>query len=68
MSAFARRVPALAILFVAGLFEIGWAIGPNTLMGFHAHPSLATAGSMLASLALLGFALKQPPLGTAYAV
>jgi quaternary ammonium compound-resistance protein SugE len=58
-----------AILFVAGLFEIGWAIGLKYTDGFsRLIPSLLTAGSMLASLALLGLALKQLPLGTAYAV
>jgi quaternary ammonium compound-resistance protein SugE len=57
------------ILVVAGLFEIGWAIGLKYTHGFtRLVPSLWTVGSMIVSLALLGLALKTLPVGTAYAV
>ncbi|MEN2975667.1 quaternary ammonium compound efflux SMR transporter SugE [Tistrella bauzanensis] len=60
---------AWIILFLAGLFEIGWAIGLKYTHGFsRLWPSMFTAASMLASVVLLGVALKQLPLGTAYAV
>lgn len=56
-------------LFVAGVFEIGWAIGLKYTDGFtRLVPSLLTVASMVVSLALLGFALKTLPVGTAYAV
>jgi quaternary ammonium compound-resistance protein SugE len=57
------------ILFVAGLFEIGWAIGLKYTEGFtRLWPTLWTVSSMALSLALLGLALKTLPVGTAYAV
>lgn len=60
---------AWIVLFVAGLLEIGWAVGLKHTEGFtRLVPSLLTAASMVASLGLLGFALKTLPLGTAYAV
>lgn len=56
-------------LFLAGLFEIGWAVGLKYTDGFtRPVPSLLTAASMVISLGLLGLALKTLPLGTAYAV
>jgi quaternary ammonium compound-resistance protein SugE len=56
-------------LTVAGLFEIGWAIGLKYTEGFtRALPSLWTIASMIASILLLGLALKTLPVGTAYAV
>lgn len=56
-------------LFIAGLFEIGWAIGLKYTEGFtRPLPSLFTAGSMIISFALLGLALKTLPVGTAYAM
>ena len=56
-------------LFVAGLFEIGWAIGLKYTEGFtRLVPSLLTIGAMIVSLALLGLALKTLQVGTAYAV
>ena len=56
-------------LFVAGLFEIGWAIGLKYTNGFtRLVPTLLTAISMATSLGLLGLALKTLPVGTAYAV
>jgi len=56
-------------LFVAGLFEIGWAIGLKYTNGFtRLVPTVLTAISMAISLGLLGLALKTLPVGTAYAV
>lgn len=57
------------ILVLAGLLEIVWAIGLKYTEGFtRLWPSLVTACAMLASLGLLGIAMKTLPLGTAYAV
>lgn len=56
-------------LFLAGLFEIGWAIGLKYTDGFSKPlPTVLTVASMIVSLALLGLALKAVPVGTAYAV
>jgi quaternary ammonium compound-resistance protein SugE len=60
---------AWLILFFAGLLEVGWAIGLKYTEGFsRLVPSVLTAGSMVASIVLLGWALKTLPVGTAYAV
>ena len=60
---------AWTILFVAGLMEIGWAIGLKYTEGFsRLVPSALTLGCMLASIVLLGLAVKTLPIGTAYAV
>lgn len=60
---------AWLILFVAGLCEIGWAIGLKYTHGFtRLGPSVLTIISMVISLGLLGLALKTLPVGTAYAV
>ncbi|MGD9537248.1 MAG: quaternary ammonium compound efflux SMR transporter SugE [Alphaproteobacteria bacterium] len=60
---------AWVYLFVAGLFEIGWAIGLKHTQGFtRPLPSALTIASMVVSLGLLGLALRTVPLGTAYAV
>jgi len=60
---------AWSILALAGLFEIGWAVGLKYTAGFsRTIPSLLTALSMILSVGLLGLALKNLPLGTAYAV
>jgi len=57
------------ILVVAGLFEVAWAIGLKYTDGFtRLWPSVGTAAAMLASVVLLGFAMKTLPVGTAYAV
>ncbi len=57
------------ILLVAGLLEIVWAVGLKYTEGFtRLWPSLVTALAMLASLGLLGVAMKTLPIGTAYAV
>jgi quaternary ammonium compound-resistance protein SugE len=60
---------AWVVLFVAGLAEIGWAVGLKYTGGFtRLGPSIATLISMAASMGLLGVALRTLPLGTAYAV
>jgi quaternary ammonium compound-resistance protein SugE len=57
------------ILIVAGVFEIGWAVGLKYTEGFtRPWPTALTAGAMVISLGLLGLALKTLPVGTAYAV
>lgn len=57
------------ILLIAGLFEIGWAVGLKCTEGFsRLVPSVLTVGAMIISLALLGLALKTLPVGTGYAV
>ena len=56
-------------LLIAGLLEIGWAIGLKYTEGFsRLWPSLATIAAMILSLGFLGLALKTLPVGTAYAV
>ena len=49
------------ILVIAGLFEVGWAIGLKYTQGF-------TLGAMAISVGLLGLAMRDLPVGTAYAV
>jgi quaternary ammonium compound-resistance protein SugE len=57
------------ILIVAGLFEIGWAVGLKYTQGFsRLWPTVATVAAMVVSLALLGVAMRSLPLSTAYAV
>ena len=57
------------LLTLAGLFEIGWAIGLKYTDGFtRPLPTVLTAGSMLVSIVLLGLAVKTLPMGTAYAI
>ena len=57
------------ILFVAGLFEVGWAIGLKYTDGFtRPVPTILTLVSMVISVVLLGIALKELPVGTGYAV
>jgi len=54
---------------VAGLFEVGWAIGLKYTEGFtRVVPSVLTVVSMAVSVALLGLALRTLPVGTGYAV
>ena len=56
-------------LFIAGLLEIGWAIGLKYTDGFsRLWPSVATGISMILSIGFLGLALKTMPVGTGYAV
>ncbi|HWK69196.1 MAG TPA: quaternary ammonium compound efflux SMR transporter SugE [Rhizobiaceae bacterium] len=60
---------AWTYLFFAGLFEVGWAIGLKYTDGFSKPlPTVLTVISMVISLGLLGLALKDLPVGTAYAV
>ena len=60
---------AWVILFVAGLFEIAWAVGLKYTAGFtRPWPTAAAAVALIASMALLGVSLRTLPLGTAYAV
>ncbi|HDS1819432.1 quaternary ammonium compound efflux SMR transporter SugE [Pseudomonas putida] len=57
------------ILFFAGLFEVGWAVGLKYTDGFtRPLPTVLTVGAMVISLGLLGLAMKELPLGTAYAI
>ena len=57
------------MLVVAGMFEIVWAVGLKYSEGFtRPAVSLATLGAMIASMGLLGLAVRDLPVGTAYAV
>ncbi|MBE0593834.1 MAG: quaternary ammonium compound efflux SMR transporter SugE [Gemmatimonadales bacterium] len=57
------------ILFLAGLFEIGWAIGLKYTDGFtRPWPTIGTVLAMVISVLMLGLAMKSLPVGTAYAV
>ncbi|MFV8556486.1 quaternary ammonium compound efflux SMR transporter SugE [Sulfitobacter sp. SBS6] len=57
------------LLVLAGLFEVGWAVGLKYTDGFtRLWPSVLTAASMIVSLVLLGLALRSIPLGTGYAI
>jgi quaternary ammonium compound-resistance protein SugE len=57
------------ILFFAGLFEVGWAVGLKYTDGFSRPlPTALTIAAMGVSLGLLGLAMKELPLGTAYAI
>ncbi|HEX5463324.1 MAG TPA: quaternary ammonium compound efflux SMR transporter SugE [Burkholderiales bacterium] len=57
------------VLLLAGLFEIGWAIGLKYTEGFtRLWPSLWTVAAMAISVVLLGIAVRHLPIGTAYAV
>ena len=60
---------AWIVLLVAGLLEMGWAIGLKYTEGFtKLWPSVGTALSMVLSIVLLGWAMRSLPVGTAYAV
>jgi quaternary ammonium compound-resistance protein SugE len=62
-------VMAWLYLFIAGLFEVGWAIGLKYTQGFtRLMPTVFTLASMVISVGLLGLALKNLPVGTAYAI
>jgi quaternary ammonium compound-resistance protein SugE len=57
------------ILIIAGLFEIGWAVGLKYTEGFsRLWPSVGTLLAMIISMGLLGLAMRSLPVGTAYAV
>jgi quaternary ammonium compound-resistance protein SugE len=60
---------AWLLLLIAGLLEVGWAVGLKASEGFtRLWPSVLTVIAMAASLGLLGIALRSLPVGTAYAV
>jgi len=60
---------AWVTLFVAGLFEIGWALGLEYSDGFtRLWPSVGTVVALVVSMALLARATRSLPVGTAYAV
>ena len=60
---------AWTLLVIAGLFEVGWAIGLKYTAGFtRLWPSVATAVAMIASVVMLSWAVRTLPVGTAYAV
>jgi quaternary ammonium compound-resistance protein SugE len=57
------------ILVIAGLFEVGWALGLKYTEGFSKlWPSVFTVLAIIISLCLLGLAMRTLPVGTAYAV
>ena len=57
------------LLVIAGLFEIGWAIGLKYTDGFsRLWPTVGTIAAMIVSVYLLSLAMKSIPVGTAYAV
>jgi quaternary ammonium compound-resistance protein SugE len=57
------------LLFIAGLLEVGWAVGLKYTEGFtRLVPSALTLLCMTASIGMLALALKELPMGTAYAV
>ena len=56
-------------LLIAGLLEVGWAIGLKYTEGFtRLVPTVLTVAAMTLSIAMLGIALRTLPVGTAYAV
>ena len=60
---------AWLLLLIAGLLEVGWAVGLKYTEGFsRLVPSVLTLLCMTASVGMLGLALKTLPMGTAYAV
>lgn len=60
---------AWLVLFVAGLFEVAWAVGLKYTEGFtRIGPTVFTGVSLAISMGLLGLALRTLPIGTAYAV
>ena len=60
---------AWVILVLAGLFEVGWAIGLKYTAGFtRLWPTIWTILAMIISLWLLGVAVKSLPVGTAYSI
>jgi quaternary ammonium compound-resistance protein SugE len=62
----ARHMPWI-VLILAGLFEVAWAIGLKYTQAFtRPVPTILTMSAMLASLWLLGIAMKSLPVGTAY--
>jgi K+-transporting ATPase ATPase A chain len=66
---YAALLYVVLAVFIAGLMEVGWAIGLKYTEGFtRLVPSVLTLACMAGSILLLGLALKVLPIGTAYAV
>jgi quaternary ammonium compound-resistance protein SugE len=64
-----ERVMTWFILVLAGLLEIGWAVGLTYTQGFtRVWPSVATVAALAGSVLLLAVAMKHLPVGTAYAI
>jgi quaternary ammonium compound-resistance protein SugE len=60
---------AWVYLFVAGLLEVGWAVGLKSTHGFtRLWPSVATIAAIVVSMGLLALAVRTIPVGTGYAV
>ena len=60
---------AWLVLVIAGLFEVGWAIGLKYTEGFtRPWPTVGTVAAMVVSVLLLGWSMRTLPVGTAYAV
>lgn len=60
---------AWILLLVAGLLEVGWAVGLKFTAGFtRLWPSVGTVSAMVGSMVLLGLSMRSLPAGTAYAV
>lgn len=60
---------AWLLVLLSGLLEVGWAVGLKASHGFtRPLPSVLTVIGMLASFGLLSLAVRQLPIGTAYAV
>src|SRR5215471_333559 len=60
---------AWVILVIAGIFEVGWAIGLKYTEGFtRLWPSVVTIAAMVISMGMLGVSVRTLPIGTAYAI
>ena len=60
---------AWVILAIAGIFEVGWAIGLKYTEGFtRLWPSVVTIAAMVISMGMLGISVRTLPIGTAYAI
>ncbi len=60
---------AWVLLLIAGMLEVGWAIGLKYTEGFtKVWPSVLTLSAMTASVVLLAIAMKSLPVGTSYAI
>lgn len=66
---FYKKIMNWLILIIAGILEVGWAVGLKYTEGFSKLvPSVITIVLMISSMTLLAFAVKNLPIGTAYAV
>jgi quaternary ammonium compound-resistance protein SugE len=62
-------IMAWVLLLIAGMLEVGWAIGLKYTEGFtKVWPSVLTLSAMTASVVLLAIAMKSLPVGTSYAI